>query len=490
MRRTGAARRLLLSWLVVVAAMAVGDAGPAHGASFTVDATHDAVDAAPGDGVCADATDACTLRAAVMETNALAGADLDLISLPAGTYVLSLAGAGEDASITGDLDISDDLAILGEVSFDGQGDASPVASIISGAEDRVVEVHPSLTAYFLGVRISGGSASAVPVARGGGMANRGRLTLETVRLEENSASEGGGLWIAAGASAHVLHSTITENRAAGIGAGLGAGVLNEGELILESTTVDGNVAEAGPCEDTVAGICPAPSGGGIANLGSGTATNTTISGNSASAGGGIVNYEALELVNVTVTDNSANTGAGVFNARGTGEFSTIVRQRNTIVSAQASGQDCSGPIDSLGHNLDSDGTCGFTGQGDLPNADPLLGPLTDNGGPTQTHALLAGSPAIDAGDNAACPATDQRGVSRPQDGDGNGSAVCDVGAYEAAAAPTATPAAPTSTPAQPSALPPTGGRGSDGVLAFIVAFALPALGLLFLSASRVLRHQV
>ena len=73
----------------------MGDAAPAQGASFTVDATHDAVDASPGDGVCADAGGACTLRAAVMETNALAGADE--ISLPPGTYVLSIPGAGEDA---------------------------------------------------------------------------------------------------------------------------------------------------------------------------------------------------------------------------------------------------------------------------------------------------------------------------------------------------------------------------------------------------------
>ncbi|MGE0825951.1 MAG: choice-of-anchor Q domain-containing protein [Candidatus Binatia bacterium] len=89
-----------------------------------------------------------------------------------------------------------------------------------------------------------------------------------------------------------------------------------------------------------------------------------------------------------------------------------------------------GQITSLGHNLSSDTSCGLTRPGDLVGVDPLLGPLQDNGGPTLTHALLPGSPAIDAGDDLACPASDQRRAVRPQDGNGDSLAVCDIGAFE------------------------------------------------------------
>ena len=82
------------------------------------------------------------------------------------------------------------------------------------------------------------------------------------------------------------------------------------------------------------------------------------------------------------------------------------------------------PITSQGHNIDSGVTCGFTASGDMSSTGPLLGPLADNGGPTRTRALLLGSPAIDTADNAVCPATDQRGVARPQ------LAACDIGAFE------------------------------------------------------------
>jgi hypothetical protein len=115
----------------------------------------------------------------------------------------------------------------------------------------------------------------------------------------------------------------------------------------------------------------------------------------------------------------------------------IIAQGLLDLATGASGPDVSGDFLSLGHNLvgDPTGGSGFSAGGDQVGApqDPLdarLGPLANNGGPTQTHALLPGSPAIDRGDNTGGSAADQRGVARPRDGDGNGSRVADIGAFE------------------------------------------------------------
>ncbi len=108
---------------------------------------------------------------------------------------------------------------------------------------------------------------------------------------------------------------------------------------------------------------------------------------------------------------------------------------NTVIANSLSGGDCitGGLIIDGGHNIDSDGSCGLDpANGSLPNTDPVLGPLQNNGGSTWTHALLGSSPAIDAGDDGQCPATDQRGAPRPVDGNGDGLAVCDIGSFEAA----------------------------------------------------------
>jgi len=224
-------------------------------------------------------------------------------------------------------------------------------------------------------------------------------------------------------------------------AGSGGGILNTGgTLTLTNSTVSSNATRL--------------EGGGITNRGTTTLLNSTVSGNSAADGfgGGIYNNFTgkLTLLNSTVSRNSAadGSGGGISNAG-------VAQLQNTIVANSLSGGNCSGvAITSLGHNLSSDGSCAFAEAGDLNNTDPMLGPLANNGGPTQTHALLPGSPAIDAG-SSDCPppATDQRGVSRPQDGDGGAGAVCDVGAFELEARGAHGPTTPTLPSPSPSPSP-------------------------------------
>jgi hypothetical protein len=166
--------------------------------------------------------------------------------------------------------------------------------------------------------------------------------------------------------------------------------------------------------------------------------NSTIGDN---VGGGLgvgrITGGCVATATVTSTTITANEGSGL----SAGSLGTTLTLRSSIVAQQTSGADCALPaslVMSAGHNLDGDGSCGLTDPTDLPNTDPLLGPFQDNGGPTWTHALLPGSPAIDPIPPADCSwdddgdpgtlevplATDQRGVARPQ------GAGCDIGAVE------------------------------------------------------------
>ena len=185
------------------------------------------------------------------------------------------------------------------------------------------------------------------------------------------------------------------------------------------------------------------SGGGI--YGSATVENSTISGNSAeTSGGGIYNNSSLDVTLSTITGNSAPSGGGIYND-GSSEIS------NTILNAGALGENIfnsGGTVTSDGYNLSSDDGGGYlNGPGDQLNTDPLLGPLQNNGGPTFTHALLPGSPAIDAGDPnfSPPPVNDQRGCSFDRVFNGR----IDVGSFE-----TQPPHRPCSTPRpRPTPLP-------------------------------------
>ncbi len=176
-------------------------------------------------------------------------------------------------------------------------------------------------------------------------------------------------------------------------------------------------------------------------------TNDTISGNTAEGnGGGISNTGTLSANNCTVAMNVADSdlngagdGGGIFNAPGgTATLSNTILGTNIDDSPVAKSPDCTGTIVSQGFNLVQNTTgCTIGGIGNITGRDPRLGPLQNNGGLTLTHALVVGllpslsSPAIDAGSGNSCLPRDQRGTPRPLDGNSDGTARCDIGAFEA-----------------------------------------------------------
>jgi CSLREA domain-containing protein len=348
----------------------------------------------------------CSLREAIQAANTdvaidacPAGSGSDVIVVPAGVYTLSVVGAGEDANATGDLDITADLTING---------AGASATIVDGAHlDRVFDVAPQgagVTVTMSGLTIQNGSRLASGFGFGGGIENRGTLILRGTTVRNNVADLAGGIFNPGPGNLTLGDTTVSDNVASG---GSGGGIYSSGSLTLERCTVSGNRTGA--------------SGGGIENLGTLILTNSTFSGNTGFSGGGL-DAGVATITNCTITGNHATWGGGIFIG------GALTQLKNTIVAyntADGSGGDCiGGGATLLGHNLDSDANCGFTGPGDFSGVDPLLGSLGDNGGPTQTRALLDGSPAINAGGDCPPPSTDQRGVGRPQ------GAACDLGAFE------------------------------------------------------------
>jgi CSLREA domain-containing protein len=342
----------LRAMVVVAAILAAPSIGQA--ATFTVNSTLDAVDATPGDGICASAGAVCTLRAAIQEANALAGADT--IIIPAGTYTRTIAGNNENAAATGDLDITSTVII--------EGAGADVTTVNAAGLDRVFDVTAGGNATFRGLRITGGN----PANNGGGIQSLGPLVVERCAVVGNTGTSGGGI------------------RTAGANA-----------VTITDTAISGNVAT---------------SQGGGANLQASVSqvlTNVTISGNSAVGVGGLVVFSGATLTNVTIASNTETGNLGHSFAVGSG---TGVLRNTLIVSSQA-GNNCfpTGTYADGGGNFAADAACG-----PIPATVGVrtnLGPLTVNPpGTTATHALLPGNPAIGGGVAAFCPATDQRGVSR------------------------------------------------------------------------------
>jgi CSLREA domain-containing protein len=258
--------------------------------------------------------------------------------------------------------------------------------------------------------------------RGGGISNyRGDLSLTNSTVSNNSARVAAG-GVISGDNYHEATMTLTNSTVSGNDAQYIGGIFNVGYLAVTDSTVSENTAQIGS--------------GGIASSGEeadATITNSTVSGNTTvgGSGGGITSFfgATMTLINSTVSGNSSNlSGGGIAEINGIANLYLT----NTIVADNLPDNCSPNNINSLGHNLTDDTSCGFTATGDLVVADAMLYPLGNFGGPTKTHHPMTGSPAIDAANNASCPATDQRGEARPFDGDDppDGFADCDIGSVE------------------------------------------------------------
>ncbi len=363
------------------------------------------------------------IRSAILDTSVggcPAGSGTDTVQLQAGTYQLSIGGPPEDLGVAGDLDVSTPMNIVGV----GVGQTF----IDAGDLDRVMTVD-----------VPGSGPDTV-------------VTISGLTMRNGMATDIGGVLVEAGTSLNISDSAVVDNETPGGTGGIG----NRGTLTIVRSTIARNVSidAVGGIGNSDQGVLTVTdsaivgnrvdgegAGGGISNVDGGrvTLTNVTVSGNDVLGNGGAINANLdpagfVHLNNVTIVDNRAGNPAGSTAGGGINAQGGEVEIRNSILAGNLDrtetnpGDDCSGTVTSLGHNIIGDESeCTITAAtGDLIGTgasaiDPKVGPLADNGGPTQTHALLAGSPAIDSA-GPGCPAADQRGAPR--------SGTCDRGAYE------------------------------------------------------------
>ena len=418
---------------------------------FTVNSTLDQADDLTMPGTCHTAANTCTLRAAVMEANR-SGLGATIV-LPSGIYILTIPASVANGEEKGDLNLTAPLTGSPTITIAGAGDGSTI--IDANQIDHVFHVHPGRVAAISDVTIRNGHNVPTVNGAGGGIFNEGTLILSSVIIAANNATYyGGGIYNNESGILSVINSTIRQNYS-----DRGGGIYNSGILdVLNSTIsentariIGGGIASLGNTKVRKSTIYANGSlyGGGIYTRGLNLyVINSTISQNYANSDGGgiyVSKYSSLAaLYNTSLIDNDADhdrdqlggTGGGVYADAGSRFIvvNTLIAG-NTIFNAPIY-NDCNGMLEVYGMNLLGDVTgCTFSGNGTTSWGIISLnkiGPLQNNGGPTQTYALLAGSAAIDAAlyslgcvdETGALLRTDQRGAPRPV-GDR-----CDVGAFE------------------------------------------------------------
>ena len=436
-------------------------------ATFVVDSFSDAVDVDPGDGVCAALGGGCTLRAAIQETNALANVGApDEIQLPAGTFRLEIAGLDDQQAMSGDLDLTDDISIV------GGGAANTV--IDGNGLDRVFDIVRGAVTI-RGVTIRGGLLvdDDDPVeGSGGGIRNEDQLTLidslltgnvapfgaglanynGTVTVQRSTISGNGDLTTTRGggianssnydaATIEISETTISDNRADDGGGLHNDAVDGRAELTILRSTVSGNTAAQGAGASNQSSLYLEASSTAVLSI-----QQSTVSGNTAeNSGGGISNGAAVDALATTDVRGSTIAGNSAVNGDGGGLFSeptdgATIHLESTIAAdnvAGAVGPDLAGNNvtarfslieNAAGHPI-TDGA-----NNNLVGADPQLGALADNGGLTLTHAPSESSPAVDQGTSPAAVGADQRGSAFARTVDNllieNASDGTDIGAVE------------------------------------------------------------